>query len=233
MDVLGVLARVLHGDFVADPVDFARKVDHVVVQHVAGAVQMLDKLDDPSLVEELVAFVHPHIPEADSHAAVQESQLLQPLVEHVEVVLRRLEDGRVGLERRLRAALGDRPDPLDRTGGNAPFVFLLVDVAVPADLDLAPLRQEIDHGHADPVQTARRLVDAFLELAAELQHGHDAFERRNLAPHLFGQLLMRLDRDPAPVVLDGDRPVAVDDDVDVLGKAGHRFVDRVVDDFVH
>jgi hypothetical protein len=75
--VLGVLARVLHGDFVADPVDFARKVDHVVVQHVAGPVQVLDELDDAPLVEELVAFVHPFVAEADPHAAVQEGQLLQ------------------------------------------------------------------------------------------------------------------------------------------------------------
>jgi hypothetical protein len=42
-----------------------------------------------------------------------------------------------------------------------------------------------------------------------------------------------VDGDAAPVVDDGHRAVAVDRDVDALGEAGQRLVDRVVDDLEH
>ena len=41
---------------------------------------------------------------------------------------------------------------------HAALVFLLVDVAVAADLDLAPFGEEVDDGDADAVQTAGGLV---------------------------------------------------------------------------
>ena len=59
---------------------FAAKVDHVGVHRFAGAVQVLDEFDDPPLVVEFVAFAVPFIMEDDPHAAIQKSQLLQPLV---------------------------------------------------------------------------------------------------------------------------------------------------------
>ena len=125
-----------------------------------------------------------------------------------------------------------RADAADLAGGHAAFVFLLVDVPVAADFDLAPLGEEVDHRHAHAVQTAGGLVGPLLELAAELEHGHHAFERGDLAAHLLRQLVVAFDGDAAAVVLDGDRAVVVDRDADVLGEAGHGLVDRVVDDFV-
>ena len=69
--------------------------------------------------------------------------------------------------------------PMRRTsaGGHAPLVLLLIDVALAADLDLAPFGEEVDHGDAHAVQAAGGLVGPLLELAAELQHGHHALER--------------------------------------------------------
>ena len=101
-----------------------------------------------------------------------------------------------------------------------------------ADLDLAPLRQEVDDGHAHAVQTSGGLIGALLEFAAELEHRHHAFQRRDVAAHFMRELLVPFDGNPAAVIFDRDGAVRVDGHRDVLGKAGHRFVDRVVDDFV-
>ena len=131
----------------------------------------------------------------DLHAAVEEGQLLQPLVE--DVVLERGvgEDLPVGLEGGLGAAAIGAADAADVGRRHAALVFLLVDVAVAADFHLAPLGEEVDHRDADAVQAAGGLVRALLELAAELQHAHHALERRE------AQVGMRLDRDAAAVVL--------------------------------
>ena len=114
------------------------------------------------------------------------------------------EDLRVGLEGGLGAAAVAAADAADVGHRHAALVFLLVDVPVAADLDLAPFGEEVDHGDADAVQTAGGLVGPLLELAAELQHGHHALQRRE------AQVGMDLDRDAAAVVLHRDRAVVVD-----------------------
>ena len=53
-------------------------------------------------------------------------------------------------------------DAADVGQRHAPLVFLLIDVALAADLDLAPLGEEVDHGDADAVQTAGGLIGPFL-----------------------------------------------------------------------
>ena len=80
-----------------------------------------------------------------------------------------------------------------------------------------------------PCKTAGGFVGLLVELAAELEHRHHAFERRS------GRLLgMRASTGmPRPSSVDGDRAVGIDRDVDDLGVTGHHFVDRVIDDFVH
>ena len=88
----------------------------------------------------------------------------------------------------------------------------MADGAVAADFDLAPFGEEVHHGDADAVQTAGGLVGALLELAAELEHGHHAFERGDVAAGLFGELIVLFDGDAAAVVFDGDRAVDVDGD---------------------
>ena len=95
-------------------------------------------------------------------------------------------------------------DAADVGLGDAAFVFLLVDVAVAADFDLAPFGEEVDHRDADAVQAAGGLVGAFFELAAELEDGHHAFERGHVAADFFGELGVLLDGDAAAVVFDRD-----------------------------
>ena len=100
------------------------------------------------------------------------------------------------------------------------------------DLDLAPFGKKVDHGDAHAVETAGGLVGTLLKLAAKLQHRHHAFKRGDLTVHLLGELRMAVGRDAAAIVLDGHAAIDVDRDADVLRKAGHAFVDRIVDHLV-
>ncbi len=95
---------------------------------------------------------------------------------------------RVGLERGFGAALGGVADAADIGLGDAALVFLMEDEAVAADFDLAPFGEEVHHRDANAVQAAGGLVGAFLELAAEFEDGHHAFERGDVAADLFGEL---------------------------------------------
>ena len=76
------------------------------------------------------------------------------------------------------------------------------------------------------MEAARHLVAAAAELAAGVEHGVDDLE---------GVLAGRVasDRHAATVVAHGDRAVRADRHVDRGRVAGHRLVDRVVDDLPH
>ena len=159
VDVLGVLAcstgRPLR-PATADLLVLAGDVDHVAVDGLAGAVQVADELDDAVVVLEGLALAVAEVLEDDLHAAVEEGQLLQPLVEHVVVELQVAEHLVVGLEGGFRAGALGRADAGHGAGGLAALVFLLVGVAAAADLDLAPLGEEVHRLDADAVQAGRR-----------------------------------------------------------------------------
>ena len=226
VDVLGELGGVLQGHFQAHALVVAGDVDDVFVGRLAGAVEMLDELDDAALVVERFAVAGAIVAEDDFHAAVEEGQLLQAAVEDVVLEVGVGEDQRIGLEGGLGAHLVGASDAADLGHGHAPLVFLLEDVSLAADFDLAPLGEEVDHGDAHAVQAAGGLIGPLLELPAELQHGHHALERGE------AQVGMFFDGDAAAVVLDRHRAVVVDRDGDFRGIAGHRLVDRVVDHFI-
>ena len=112
--------------------------------------------------------------------------------------------------------------------GHRTVVVLEPLVAVAQDGGLEPGRQRVDHRDADAVQTTADVVAAVLaaELAAGVQLRHDDVDGRD-AGGVHG------DGDAAAVVGDLDAAVAEDLDVDPGGVAGHRLVDRVVDDLPH
>ena len=69
VDVLGVLVGVLQGDLDLDAFGLAVDVDDVGVDRLAGAVEVLDELDDAALVLERFAFAGALVGEDDPHAA--------------------------------------------------------------------------------------------------------------------------------------------------------------------
>ena len=109
----------------------------------------------------------------------------------------------------------------------AALVTLLIDLPVAPDLDVQRLRQRVDDGDADAVETAGDLVGAvfLVELAAGVEHRQHDFGGGLAA-------LVDIDRNAAAVVDHRDGVVDVERDVDLGRVAGERFVDRVVDDLV-
>jgi hypothetical protein len=77
------------------------------------------------------------------------------------------------------------------------------------------------------MQPAGLFVALVGKLSAGMQAGQDQLD----AAHLLFRV--DVDRHAASVVLDGHRPILVKGHGDVLAMAGERFVDAVVDDFVH
>ena len=92
------------------------------------------------------------------------------------------------------------------------------------DLDLHALGQRIRHRNADAVQAAGRPVNLGIEFAAGVQRAHDHFERG-----LVLEFRMRIDRNAAAIVGDGDKAVRLHLDLDPVGVTGERLVHGVVD----
>ena len=199
--------------------------DRLLVDDRLVLVQVLDEGDDAAFVLEPVVLPVALVVDRDEDAAVQKGQLTKALRQRVEAVFGGLEDLRVRLEGDLRATPLRRAGDLERAGRSAALVALLIDLAVPPDLQIETLGERVDHGHADAVQTAGDLVAVVVELAAGVKDGERDFGRGLPAA-------VEIDWNAAAVVDHGDRVVDVNRDVDLIAEAGQRFVDRVVDDFV-
>ena len=179
MHVFGVFAGVLHRDFDPDAFDFADDVDDVGVDRLARPVEELDELQQPTLVTERFAVAGPGLSSSILDAAVQKRQFLQPAEEHVVVELQLPNTWVSGLNVIL-VPVPVLADASHVAGRHAPFVFLLIDMAVAADFDFAPFGQKVHDFHADAVQSAGGFVGLLVELATELQHGHHALQRRDV-----------------------------------------------------
>ena len=199
-----------------------------------GAVDVAHELGEPALVPHLlgllvgVALVLQH----HAHARVEERQLAQAMLQRgvVELgdVVERLQ---ARPERHLGAALvAGVADHLQRRLGDAVAEAHEVLLALAPDLELEHGRERVDHGHADAVQAARHLVGvvvlALAELAAGVQLRHHHLGRRDALA------LVDAGRDAAAVVAHGAGAVGVERDDDLVGEAGQRLVDGVVDDLV-
>ncbi len=169
-----------------------------------------------------VGVAHPLIGEDDGEALVQERHLLQPTGHRLEVVGRGLEDFRIRPESDGRAGPLRRLT-LHELAGLGVLVGLAPVVAVVVDLGFEPVRQRVDHGNADTVQTTGHRVGVGVELATRVQLGHDHFDGGDA-------LGVHAGRDATAVVDDLDAPIGEQRDLDLRGVARHRLVDRVVDD---
>ncbi len=171
--------------------------------------------------------VLPLVAHHDLEALVEEGHLADAVGDGLEVVGRGLEDV-------LRRPPGDRgagaltvlhgTDLLQLPVGDAEAEGLAPQVAAVADLDVQVGRQRVDDRDADAVQAAGHLVAAAAELAARVQHRERHRHRGHVLPG------RGVGGDAATVVLDPDAAVGAERDDDLVAVAGHRLVDRVVDD---
>src|SRR4051794_9180794 len=222
--------RPLQRDVEADAalVVLARERERRVV-HLRGAAirdDLLQVIREPFGVLEDRFLPLPLVFEGDTHALVQVTRDLEPLLDHVGIELDLREDRRVRAEEHGRAGAARGAKLLHGADRDAVLEPLLPRGAVALDGGDELLRQRIHHTRADTVKTAGRLVVARVELAPGVQRGED---------HLDGALLtlrVLVHRNPTPIVRDRDRgAVLVERDADVRRVAVHRLVDRVVENF--
>ena len=149
------------------------------------------------------------------------------MLQRREIELGHREGFRRGQEGHLGAALASGvADDLERRDRFAMAELHEVLLAVAPDRELEPARQRVDDRDADAVQAARDLVGVLVEFSAGMQLGHDDLGGRHALA------LVDVGRDAAAVVAHGARAVGIERDVDLLGVARERLVDRVVDDLV-
>ena len=101
-------------------------------------------------------------------------------------------------------------------------ILLYVRAAVAVHLGHELGRKGVDHRGAHAVQAAGDLVALAAEFAAGMQRGHDRLERGDFC------LLVDVYRDAAAVVGDAHPAARQQNDLDVVGKAAHRLVARVI-----
>ena len=102
-------------------------------------------------------------------------------------------------------------------------------VAVAPDLDVEFLAERVDATHAHAVQAAGDFVGGGIEFAAGVELGEDHLHRRH---HLAVAHRHHVHGNAAAIVDHGDGVVDVDDDFDLLGVAGQRFIDGVIDHLI-
>ena len=213
-------------------------VDGVGVQRPAAAVEVAHVGVDTGVeVERLLARPDVRrvrgvpgalVVERNPDAAGEVRHLAEAGGEGVELVVERLEDvlvghegdGGTGVVGLLAAHLREL------RGGDAALVGLAVKSALDGNLHLKRTGQRVDHRGADAVQAAGDLVAATAELAAGVQRGEHRLDAGEAG------LLVLVDGDAAPVVLDAHAAVGADRHVDAVAEAGHGLVDGVVDDLV-
>ena len=213
----------------ADALALGLDDDRLRHQRRLVAIEIFDEGLDAALVAQFLALLDgvAHVGQHDGDAGIEEGELAQPVLQRGEVELRHGEGFLRRQERHLGAALvlgvADHGERSDRV---AVVELHEMRLAVAPDGELEPGRQRVDHRNADAVQAAGNLVGVLVEFSAGVQLGHDDLGGGNALA------LVDVDRDAAAVVAHGAGTVGIERDHDVLGKAGQRLVDGVVDDLV-
>ena len=103
----------------------------------------------------------------------------------------------------------------------------VVHLTVAIDLRLEPDRERVHALGANPMQPAGVLVRPLAELAARVQIGEHQFDRWHF------ELLVRVHRDAATVVLHRHRTIHVNRDLYLVTIASQMLIDRVVEHLVN
>ncbi len=195
------------------------------MQRGFSAIQVFDKFSNAAGELEFRGLFRAFIGERDLQALVQKGQLAQALRQSVKAVDGLFENPRVGMEGNFRPGLARLAGLLQLVGGLAFFVSLLPHRAITRNFQLQPVGKRVHDGNAHAVETAGNFVRVAIEFAAGVQDRQHNFRSRALLRrvHVHG--------DAAADVDHGDRFVGVHRNVDLIRKAGHRFINRIVHHF--
>src|ERR1700741_5217072 len=224
-NVLAVGVVVLEGDFDFDVAFLAFHVDRGIVEGGFAAVQVLDEFRDAAGEAELGGLFRALVGERNFQAFVEECVFTEASGDGVVAEAGFLEDGGIGMEGNLRASLAGIAGASQLVGGLALFVGLFPHRAIALDFEFEPIGKSVDDRDADTVEAAGHLVGIAVELSAGMENGHDDFSGRALFRGV------HFDGNAATVVHNGDGIISVDRDADFVGKAGHGFVNGIVDHF--
>ena len=136
-------------------------------------------------------------------------------------------DFRIRQEGDLRAGFLRLTDDIQLLGRLSLLEFDVVNLAVPINLRLEPDGQRVHALGTHTVQTAGVLVRPLAKLTARVQVCEHQLHRRHF------ELLVRVHRDAAAVVLHRHRSVHMNGDLDLITEPGQVLVDRVVEHLVN
>ncbi len=125
-------------------------------------------------------------------------------------------------------SVGGRTHFLHRPQGDAAREALLVQLFVLGDLHNHAVGQCVDNRGAHTVQTAGGLIGLPAEFATRVQGAKDHLERGFVR-----ELGVRIDRNAAAVVADGDSVIGMQLNLDPVGVARDSLVHRVIKDLGH
>ena len=165
--------------------------------------------------------------DGDVDALVQVGQLLEAVRQTFELIHGGVEDGVVGQEGDLGAAVVALADNLHRVEGLAVGILLDEVLAFAEDFGGEVLGEGVHAGDADAVQTAGDLVRILVEFTAGMQDGHDDLQG--------GAFLLRMHvgGDTAPVVEDAYRVAFQNFNFNIVAESGEGLIDGVVNHLVH
>lgn len=200
------------------------------VQHFGAffGVDILDKAHDPALVvqADLLLAAFAPVGQNDLHAAVKERLFAQAGQQRVKVELNLVENLAVGQEGNAGPDLVSLAGHSQGRDAIAALIALEVHVSILEHLDFEVFGQGVDDGRAHTVQAARNFVAAASELAASVQDGEHDFNCGQAG------LLLDVDGNAAPVVLDDDYVPLLDGDPDIVAVTRQRLVNGVVHNLI-
>ncbi len=203
------------------------EVDRPLVERFLPRRELLHERGDPALGVEGPLHTGEAVVELDREPGVEVGELLQPVGELGEVVVDLVEDLPIGEERDRGACLVALAHHLKLGRLPPPAELLAVDLPIPPPhLDHEVFGQGVHRRYTHPVEPPRHLVPSLVKFPPGVKGGEHELDRAHPS------LGVDPNRDPSPVVADGDPFVLVDHDLDRRTEASKGFVHRVVDDLV-
>ncbi len=233
VNVLAVPVVPLHAAFNRYVVLGAGEVNRVVDERLARAVKVPHKFLHTAFIVQhhllgLAKVVQlAHVGESNMHPAVEERQFAQPVKQRIKTEL----DAGESLLARRKAHFGavftGVADDFQWVHRVTMLELHAVDVPVTPNRQCQVNAQGIHHAHTHAVQPARNFIAVLVEFTARVQLGHNHFGSTYA---FFG---MDAGGNPAPVILHTHTAVVVQRHQNPVAISRQRFVDGVIDHFIH
>ena len=228
MELIHILEGALHDD----PFRFSLKIDHVMDLFLL-LIQILHKTDDAVLLVEfhMLDLIPPAIFKDNRKLRVQIGRLVQTALDLLRLEPGLLEDLRIRQEinlcpRLLRPACDGQKAVLQLNRRHAALIVIVVDIAVPAHLNVQIGGKSVHHRGTHAVEAAAGLVYRIVKFAARVQGRKDQALRRDA-------LRVQIHRDAPPVVRYGAGAVPLQEHADLRAEARQMLVHGIVHNLIN